>query len=83
MAKITTANDLRGALLGSIEKLLNNEINIGQANAIVGLSAELHKSIKQEWEMRKEANEIYAMDKSEVIALLVGEKDGVHAEHNW
>ena len=45
--KIVTANDLRGALLATIEGVLCGKVNVAQANAVSALSGELHKSIKQ------------------------------------
>jgi len=70
--KITTAQDLRGVLLASIEAVLEGRINVAQANAVVGLSGELHKSIRQEWDMRVYANENLSLCAGEVIELLTG-----------
>jgi len=67
---IVTANDLRGALLASIEGVLEGRVNIGQANAVVGLSGELHKSIRQEWDMRVYANENLNLEAGRVIKLI-------------
>ena len=44
--------ELRSLLAQSIVALLEGRIDIGRANAIVGLSSEMHKSMKQEWDMR-------------------------------
>lgn len=71
--KITTANDLRGALLASIEGVLEGRVNVAQANAVASLSGELHKSLKQEWDMRIYANENLTLDSGKVIKLLEGE----------
>lgn len=71
--KIITANDLRGALLATIEGVLEGRVNVGQANAVAALSGELHKSIRQEWDMRVYANENIALDKGRVLLLLDGE----------
>ena len=68
--KITTAQDLRGALLASIEAVLEGRINVAQANAVVGLSGELHKSIRQEWDMRVYANENLNLKAGEVVKLI-------------
>ena len=38
--EIITASDLRGALLASIEAVLEGRLNVAQANAVVGLSGE-------------------------------------------
>lgn len=71
--KIVNAADLRGALLATIEGVLEGRVNVSQANAVVGLSGELHKSIRQEWEMRVYANENLNLSNGQVIALLDGE----------
>ena len=68
--KIITANDLRGALLASIEGVLEGRVNVSQANAVVGLSGELHKSIRQEWDMTVYANENLSLDAGKVIKLI-------------
>lgn len=68
--KIVNANDLRGALLASIQGVLEGKVNVAQANAITGLSTELHKSIRQEWDMRVYANENLSISSGEVIKLL-------------
>ena len=73
--KLVTADDLRGALLASIEAVLEGRINVGQANAVVGLSCELHKSIRQEWDMRVYANENLCLARGQVIELLGVECD--------
>lgn len=73
--KITTACDLRGSLLATIEGVLEGRVNVAQANAVVGLSGELHKSIRQEWEMRCYANENLNLSNGEVILLLTGNDD--------
>ena len=70
--KITTAQDLRGTLLASIEAVLEGRLNVSQANAVVGLSGELHKSIRQEWDMRVYANENLNLRSGKVIELITG-----------
>lgn len=76
--KIVTAADLRGVLLASIEAVLEGRINVAQANSVVGLSGELHKSIRQEWDMRVYANENLSLQAGQVIQLLTGVSDEVH-----
>lgn len=68
--KIGTSSDLRAVLLASIEGVLEGRVNIGQANAIVGLSAELHKSIRQEWDMRVYASENITLHNGKLLKLL-------------
>ena len=71
--KIVNANDLRGALLASIEGVLEGRLCVAQANAVVGLSGELHKSIRQEWDMRVYANENLNLEAGKVIKLIGAE----------
>ena len=73
--KIVTASDLRGALLATVEGVLEGRINVSQANAVVGLSSELHKSIKQEWDMRVYANENLSLSAGKVVNLLGEDND--------
>ena len=70
--KIIDANDLRGALLATIEAVLDGRVAVAQANAVVGLSGELHKSIRQEWDMRVYANEYLNLEAGNVIKLIEG-----------
>ena len=72
--KIVTANDLRGALSATIEGVLCGKVNIAQANAVSALSGELHKSIKQEWDMRVYANDNMYIHGGELVKLLEGDK---------
>jgi hypothetical protein len=48
---ITGPAELRSVLLMSIEKVISGQMNVPQANAVVGLSAEVHKSIRQQYDM--------------------------------
>ena len=68
--KLITAADLRGALLTTIQGVLEGKINVAQANAVASLSEEVHKSIRQEWDMRVYANENLTLKSARVIALL-------------
>jgi len=68
--KIGTSSDLRAVLLASIEGVLEGRVNVGQANAIVGLSSELHKSIRQEWDMRVYASENITLSNGKLLKLL-------------
>jgi hypothetical protein len=70
--KIKTPEDLRGILAAAIEGVLEGRVNVSQANAVVGLSSELHKSIRQEWDMRVYANEHLTLEAGKVIQLLEG-----------
>jgi len=68
--KLVNAADLRGALLATIEGVLEGRVNVSQANAVIGLSGEVHKSIRQEWDMRVYANENLSLEAGKVINLL-------------
>jgi hypothetical protein len=68
--KIGTSSDLRAVLLASIEGVLEGRVNVSQANAIVGLSSELHKSIRQEWDMRVYASENITLSNGKLLKLL-------------
>ena len=68
--KITNPAEHRAILLHSIEALLEGRITVPMANAVVGLSGELHKSIKQEWDMRVFASENLNLKHGEVVKML-------------
>jgi len=68
--KIGSSAELRAVLLAAIEGTLEGRVNVSQANAVVGLSAELHKSIKQEWDMRVFASENLTLANGELVKLL-------------
>lgn len=48
VTKITPAEELRELLIQSAKAVLDRKISPQQANAISGLAAEVHKSIKME-----------------------------------
>jgi hypothetical protein len=50
--------------------VLEGRVNVSQANAVVGLSSELHKSLRQEWDMRVYANENLNLEHGEVTKLI-------------
>lgn len=56
-AVIESPADLRRQLLSCISGVLEGKVSVPQANAIAGASAEVHKSIRQEWDMRIYATE--------------------------
>jgi hypothetical protein len=70
--KLKTADDLRGILLASIEALVEGRMSVPQANAVASLSEEIHKSIRQEWDMRVYANENLNLESGRVVCLLEG-----------
>jgi hypothetical protein len=68
--KITSPEDHRALLLASMEAVCEGRMNINQANAVTGLSAEVHKSIKQEWDMRVYAAENLTLEHGRVVKML-------------
>jgi len=68
--KITSPEDHRALLLASMEAVCEGRMNINQANAITGLSAEVHKSIRQEWDMRVYAAENLTLEHGKVVKML-------------
>jgi hypothetical protein len=70
MSKITTPSEHRSFLLSAMEAVAEGRINVSQANAIVGISGEFHKSIRQEWDMRVYAEENITIKGGKVIKML-------------
>jgi hypothetical protein len=73
--KIVTAQDLRGVLLATIEGVLEGRVNTSQANQVAQLSAEFHKSLRQEWDMKVYANENLTIEHGRLVRLIDGEPD--------
>lgn len=71
--KIVTASDLRGVLLATIEGVLEGRVTTSQASQVAQLSAELHKSIRQEWDMRIYAHEHLTIEQGRIVKLLDGD----------
>ena len=71
--KITTPQDHRALLLSAMEAVCEGRMNVSQANALVGLSGEVHKSIRQEWDMRVYAAENLTIQQGRVIKMLGSE----------
>ncbi len=68
--KITTPAEHRALLLGAIEAVCEGRMSVPQANAVTGLSAEVHKSIRQEWDMRVYAADNLSLAHGKVIKML-------------
>lgn len=73
--KITTPAQLRALLLETAVAVLEQRVNVSQANAIVGLSSETHKSIRQEFEMRCYAAGNIELEAGKVIQVLLDNSD--------
>lgn len=70
--KISTPAEHRAILLAAMEALCEGRLNVAQANALSGLSAEVHKNLRQEWDMRVYASEHLTLDGGQVIKLIEG-----------
>ena len=64
---LATPAELRAVLLHGIVAVIEGRINVSQANAIVGLSSEVHKSIRQEWDMSVYMSENIEYKRAELI----------------
>lgn len=73
---IAKPEELRRFLLDSMVKLVEGKITVSMANAVIGLSGEVHKSVRQEWEMHCYAADNIAIAPGKVIAIEVIESDG-------
>lgn len=68
--KINTPAEHRAFLLEAMAAVAEGRINVSQANAIVGISGEFHKSVRQEWDMRVYAAENITIANGRVIKML-------------
>lgn len=68
--KITTPAEHRALLLAAMEALVEGRLNVAQANSLAGLSAEVHKNLRQEWDMRVYAAENLNLIDAEVVKLI-------------
>ena len=50
--QIGTAADLRRVMAEAIVGVMEGRVSVPQANAVAALATEVHKSIRQEWDMR-------------------------------
>jgi len=68
--KIQTPEDHRALLLAAMQALCEGRLNVSQANALVGLSGEVHKNLRQEWDMRVYAAENLTLEHGQVVKML-------------
>lgn len=68
--EIANPSELRSALLHCVEGVMEGRISVPQANAIANLSSELHKSIRQEWDMRVYAAEHLQYGRAELKKVI-------------
>ena len=71
---ITDPAKHRAFLLLTMEGVLRGAINVAQANAIASLSSEVHKSIRQQWDMQTYAEDALGVATGGVLTLI--EEDG-------
>jgi CYTH domain-containing protein len=70
--RIETPAEWRALLMQTAVGVLDQRVNVSQANAVVGLSTEVHKSIRQEFEMRCFAADSIDIKDGKVVRLLEG-----------
>jgi len=73
--KIGSPAELRAILLQTMVGVVEGRCNVSQANAVVGLSGEVHKSIRQEWDMRVYAAENLTIHQARILCLGVSDAD--------
>lgn len=74
--KIATPAELRAVLLATIEGVIEGRVNVAMANSVVGLSSEVHKSVRQEWDMRVFAANNLVIQKEGLIKTLLDSGEG-------
>jgi len=75
--KVSTPEELRSLLLETAVAVLEGRVNCQQANSIVGLSTEVHKSVRMEWDMRVFAAENISIESANVVNTLLEAPDEV------
>jgi len=68
--KITTPQEHRALLLAAMEALLEGRLNVQMANALASISGEVHKNLRQEWDMRVYAAENLTLEHGQVIKMI-------------
>ena len=73
-ARIATPAELRSLLLEAAVSVIEGRLDPARANAVIGLSSEVHKSIKSEYEMRMGyTDENTRIIEGEVVKNLLGD----------
>lgn len=75
--KITSPAEHRALLLAAMEGLLESRVSVPMANALASISSEVHKSIRQEWDMRVYAAENLSLESGKVIKMLGGGDENI------
>lgn len=76
---INNAEDQRRLLLDAMVALVEGRINVAQANALANLSGEVHKSIRQQFDMLCYASDNFTIGPGNQV-MLVEEGDTATAE---
>ncbi len=76
--KLTTPQDLRAALMLTIEGVMEGRVNVERANAIASLSGEIHKSIRQEWDCRVYVAENFSYGQARLVGPVLGLDESVY-----
>lgn len=69
--KITSPSELRAVLLAAMEGVLEGRVSVPQANSIAAVSQEVHKSIRQEWDMRCYAADNLTIQGGSIVKILL------------
>jgi hypothetical protein len=78
--KLKTSADLRAALLHTIEGVLEGRVNVAQANAVAKTAAQLHNSIRQDWDMAVYAAESLSYEQATLVADVMAEPKALEAQ---
>lgn len=77
---ITDPAKHRAFLLLTMEGVIRGAVNVAQANAVASLSAEVHKSIRQQWDMQTYAAENLGVAKGGALELIGSDSDGMETD---
>jgi hypothetical protein len=69
MSYINSPETLRTALLASIEAVIEGRMNVPQANSVAALAAEVHSSVRQEFDMRCFAAQSLTIEQQKLIKI--------------
>jgi hypothetical protein len=78
--QIETPAEFRALLMSTAVAVLEGRVNVAQANAVVGLSTEVHKSLRQQWDMQCYVAENIAVSGGQVLRLGVTTVDAAVEE---
>ena len=79
---IKSPDEWRGMLMSAAVAVLDGRVNIAQANSVIGLSTEVHKSLRQEWDMRRYVSESITINHGRLIRLEEPDDIGTTADED-